>query len=220
MIGQRLWVCASLFFKLMRVWVQLLYGAWKVSSLPKPIVSIFGGSRLRQDNIYATQAVQMAQWLIEHNISVLTGGGRGIMEAASYGALHNNGGKGRSMGIGVRDLGEKVRNPYVKEYFMLDYFFARKWLLTRYSVAFIVFPGGFGTLDELSEVLTLILTGKMKRVPIVLIGEEYWRPFMQWVTQEALKHGAVEQEHIKLFTVTDNLYQAFCLVRDECKMPE
>ncbi|MGB8366976.1 MAG: TIGR00730 family Rossman fold protein [Candidatus Babeliales bacterium] len=220
MIGHRLWACTSLFFKLMRVWGQLLYGAWKVSSLPQPIVSIFGGSRLPQDNVYATQAVQIGRWLIEHDISVLTGGGRGIMEAVSYGALHNNGGKGRSMGIGVKDLGENVRNPYVKEYFMLDYFFARKWLLTRYSVAFIVFPGGFGTLDELSEVLTLILTGKMKRVPIVLIGEEYWRPFMQWVTQEALKHGAVAQEHIKLFTLTDDLYQAFCLVRDECKMPK
>ena len=119
----------------------------------------------------------------------------------------------------VKDLGENIRNLYVKEYFMLDYFFARKWLLTRYSVVFIVFPGGFGTLDELSEVLTLILTSKMKRVPIVLIGEEYWRPFMQWVTQEALKHGTVKEEHIKLFTVTDDLYQAFCLVRDKCKMP-
>ena len=219
MILRRLWLCTSLFFKLTRVWVQLLYGAWRVSSLPQPIISIFGGSRLPQDNVYATQAAQIAQWLVEHNISVLTGGGRGIMEAASYGAVYNNGGKGRSMGIGVKDLGENIRNPYVKEYFMLDYFFARKWLLTRYSVAFIVFPGGFGTLDELSEVLTLILTGKMKRVPIVLIGEEYWRPFMQWVTQEALKHGAVKEEHIKLFTVTDDLYQAFCLVRDECKMP-
>ena len=102
MILHRLWLCISLFFKLMRVWMQLLYGAWRVSSLPQPIVSIFGGSRLPQDNIYATQAVQIAQWLVEHHISVLTGGGRGIMEAASYGAIHNNGGKGRSIGIGER----------------------------------------------------------------------------------------------------------------------
>ncbi len=216
MLFKRLGLCFSLGFKLIRVFFQLVYGAWKVSKLPYPIVSIFGGSRLPQYDVYAKQADQVGQWLVEHDISVLTGGGPGIMEAASCGAIRTNGGKGKSMGIGVRDLGEG-KNPCVEEYFQLDYFFARKWLLTRYSVGFIVFPGGFGTMDELSEVLTLIQTKKMKWVPIVLIGKEYWTPFMKWVTDEALKHGLVKKEHVALFTLTDDPYEAFCLIRDECK---
>ena len=212
---QRFKMCCSLGFKLIRVFFQLIYGAWRVSALPRPIVSIFGGARLPQHDEYARQADQIGQWLVEHNISVLTGGGPGIMEAASCGAVRTDGGKGRSMGISVRDLGEG-RNPCVEEYFELDYFFARKWLLTRYSIGFIVFPGGFGTLDELAQVLTLIQTKKMTRVPIVLVGKEYWEPFMKWVIDEALKHGLVEKKHVELLTVIDDPFEAFCLIRDEC----
>jgi uncharacterized protein (TIGR00730 family) len=108
----------------------------------------------------------------------------------------------------------------VEEYFELDYFFARKWILTQYSSGFIVFPGGFGTLDELSEVLTLIQTKQMKKVPIVLVGKEYWRPFMEWITDEALKHKAIEPEHVKLFSITDDMQTAFCFVRGQCEIIE
>ncbi len=217
MFFQRIGLCLKLWLKLTRVFFQLIYGAWRVSTLPQPIVSIFGGARLPQHDIYAKQADQIGRWLVENNISVLTGGGPGIMEAANCGAIKTNGGTGKSMGIGVKDLGEG-KNPCVQEYFVLDYFWARKWLLTRYSVAFVVFPGGFGTLDELAEVLTLIQTKKMKRVPIILLGKEYWAPFMQWIIQEAVKHGTILKEHVKLFTVTDDPYEAFCIVRDECKI--
>jgi len=212
---QRLWRCFLLSCKLARVFFQLLYGAWRISSLPQPIVSIFGGARISKEDVYTDQAREISQWLSEHNISVLTGGGSGIMESASYGTLCK--GKGRSIGIGVKGL-EDQRNPYVKEYFQLDYFFARKWLLTRYSTAFIVFPGGFGTLDELSEILTLITTKKMKKMPIVLIGKEYWKPFMQWVREEAFKHRAIDKRQMQLFRITDDLYQAFCFIRDECSL--
>lgn len=215
MILRRFGMCCLLGLKLIRVFFQLIYGVWRISKLPHPIVSIFGGSRLPQQDEYARQADQIGQWLVERDISVLTGGGPGIMEAASCGAIRSDGGKGKSIGIGVRDLGEG-RNPCVEEYFQLDYFFARKWLLTRYSVGFIVFPGGFGTMDELAEVLTLIQTKKMKKIPIVLVGKEYWEPFMKWVIDEALKHGLVKKEHVQLFTVTDDPYEAFCLIRDEC----
>ena len=120
------------------------------------------------------------------------------------------------MGIGVRDLIEEGPNHCVHEYFELDYFFARKWLLTRYSVAFVIFPGGFGTIDELAEVLTLIQTKKLKRVPIVLIGKEFWDPFMNWVINEALKHGTVSQKDVDLLIVTDDLDQAFSIIANEC----
>lgn len=200
-----------------KVFFQLLYGAWKVSALKQPIVTIFGGSRFAQDHPYAKKAQQLAQKLLEADISILNGGGPGIMEAASCALDLSKIKKAKSIGIGVKDLDEG-HNPCVHEYFELNYFFARKWLLTRYSKAFIVFPGGFGTLDELAEVLTLIQTKQSPRVPIVLFGIEYWDDFMVWVKKEALEHGLIAKEDLKLFTLTDDLEQVFCLVRDECNL--
>ena len=200
---------------LIRVFCQLTYGLWKISRLPQPIVSIFGGSRVLDTDIYFKKAHQIAKRLVESDISVLTGGGPGIMEAASCGAIIPQKGKTRLMGIGVSDLGEKP-NQCVQSYFELDYFFARKWLLTHYSSAFIVFPGGFGTMDELNEVLTLIQTKKLARVPIILFGVEYWRPLLQWLKDEPLKHGAIRKEDLALFSLTDDLEKVFCLVLDKC----
>jgi len=193
----------------------MIYGAWHVSRLPSPLISIFGSARFELETFYAQQAHKLAKMFIEDDISVLTGGGPGIMEAASCGAVPTKG-SGRSMGIGVTGLGEG-RNPCVQDYFVLDYFFARKWLLTHYSHAFIVFPGGFGTLDELAEVLTLIQTQQMQRSPIILIGTAYWQPFMNWVTDQALVHGAVSQKDIELFYITDDLDKAFCIAQGACE---
>ncbi len=217
MFLRRLKLCGSLFFNLMRVFWQLLYGAWKVSKLQQPIVSIFGGARFAQDDVYARQANELAHMFVLNNISVLTGGGPGIMEAASCGAIRPKGSTGKSMGIGVKDLGEG-KNICVQEYFVLNYFFARKWLLTRYSLGFAVFPGGFGTMDELAQVLTLIQTKRINPVPIVLVGKEYWKPFMTWVKDEAFKHGLVSQQDIDLFTVTDDLDEAFALIQKACQI--
>lgn len=220
---QRIRMCCSLGLKFMHVFLQLIYGVWRVSKLSHPIVSIFGSAKMAQTDQYAHEANQVAVWLGEEGISVLTGGGPGIMEAANCGASGAirpiRKGNVKSIGIGVRGLNEP-QNICVEEYFELDYFFARKWLLTQYSSGFIVFPGGFGTLDELSEVLTLIQTKQMKRVPIVLVGKEYWGPFMQWITDEAVPHGLVTPEQVKLFSVTDDPYKAFCFVRGECQIDE
>ncbi|HLW72509.1 MAG TPA: TIGR00730 family Rossman fold protein [Candidatus Babeliales bacterium] len=215
---QRIRMCCSLGLKFMHVFLQLIYGVWRVSKLSHPIISIFGSAKVAQTDKYAQEANQVAVWLGEEGISVLTGGGPGIMEAANCGAIRpTRKGDVKSIGIGVRGLNEP-QNVCVEEYFELDYFFARKWLLTQYSTGFIIFPGGFGTLDELSEVLTLIQTKQMKRVPIVLVGKEYWRPFMQWITDEAVPHGLVTSEQVKLFSVTDDPYKAFCFVRGECQI--
>ncbi len=216
---QRVWVCLKVMGRLTRVFWQTVYGVFRVSKLPEPIISIFGGARVEGKDVYFKKAHELGRRLIEHDISVLTGGGPGIMEAASCGAIVTPKGKARMMGIGVTDLGEKP-NKCAQEFFALDYFFARKFLLTRFSSAFVIFPGGFGTLDELAEVLTQIQTKKMKRVPIVLYGVEYWEPFMKWLRDEALKHGTIDQKDLDLFTVTDDLEQIFCLVRDECKVKQ
>jgi len=220
MFFKRVGFCFSMFYRFFKVWVQVVYGAWHLSKLQRPFVSIFGGARLSQESVHAQAANSLARRLVEHDISILTGGGPGVMYAANCGAtMPKNGGKGRSVGIGVKDLGEG-RNPCVQEYFELDYFFARKWLLTRFSSAFIVFPGGFGTMDELAEVITLIQTKKLARVPIVLVGTDYWDPFVQWLTDSAISHDLIDEKDLQLFTVTDDLEQVFCIIRDRCAIEQ
>ncbi len=218
MIMQRIRMCCTLGWNFFRVFFHIIYGAWRISKLPLPIISIFGSGKVTQADKYAKDANQIAFWLGEQGISVLTGGGPGIMEAANCGAFRTKKeGMIKSIGIGVRGLNEP-KNVCVEEYFELDYFFARKWLLTQYSSGFIVFPGGFGTLDELSEVLTLIQTKQMKKVPIVLVGKDYWHPFMQWMIDKALPQGLVKAEHVKLFSITDDPYKAFCFVQGKCEI--
>lgn len=211
----RIALISRTFFKVIWSDIQLIRGIWKITKVKGPIVSIFGGSRFPIDDPYAKQAHMLAHKFVSSNINIMTGGGPGIMEAASCGAVHGK--KSTSIGIGVTELRE-TKNPCVKEYFEVNYFSTRKWLLTHYSIAFVVFPGGFGTLDELAEVLTLIQTKKLPMVPIILIGQEYWESFMIWLTQEALGHGVVTEEHLKLFTITDDLDEAFCLVEKTCQI--
>jgi uncharacterized protein (TIGR00730 family) len=221
MIIKRICMSCTLGWRFLKVFWQIVYGAWRVSKLPHPIVSIFGSSKTAQTDVYAHQANKVAALLVEQGISVLTGGGPGIMEAANCGAVLKGGNNAHttSVGIGVRGLTEP-KNTCVQEYFEMDYFFARKWLLTQYSSGFVVFPGGFGTLDELSEVLTLIQTQQMKKVPIVLVGKEYWQPFFEWVTNEMVAHGLINDDQVKLFSMTDDPYKAFCFVRGECQIDD
>jgi uncharacterized protein (TIGR00730 family) len=115
----------------------------------------------------------------------------------------------------VRNLKEE-KNSCLDAYIVLDYFFARKWLLTHYSQAFIFFPGGFGTMDELTEVLTLINTKAMEPIPIVLIGIEFWMPMMGWLKREVLDKGYIQQSDIELFVVTDDIHRAFEIAKNIC----
>lgn len=212
-------------YRLFHVYWQSIEGAWKVSKLDDPIVSIFGSSNIAQTDYYAKKAFELARMFSDAGISVLTGGGPGIMQAASCGIIADEDSdgtktvlykqRGKTIGIGVTDLGEKP-NECVHEYIELDYFFARKWLLTRFASAVVVFPGGFGTCDELFEVLTLVQTKKSKVIPIVLFGTEYWQPLYDWLNNELLYHTLIKPENIKLFTMTDDLNEVFHLVCAQC----
>lgn len=215
MFWSRLKLSFSAGYSIFKVMFQIMWGVWRIAALERPIITIFGGAHFSEDNLYMQKAFSLAQRFVEGDISVVTGGGGGIMRAANCGADIKKIGKSTSLGIGVKELGEG-RNPCVQEYFELDYFFARKWLLTHYSKAFVVFPGGFGTLDELAEILTLIHTNKLQRVPIVLIGKEYWHYLMQWFFDAALVQGLVVKEDLDLFIVADDLDEVFCLVKNEC----
>ncbi|HSW74101.1 MAG TPA: TIGR00730 family Rossman fold protein [Candidatus Limnocylindria bacterium] len=207
--------CCGVFAEMMYSAMQITYGAWRVSVLPRPIVTIFGGSRWQESSPYAHQARELAQLLVQHDISVLHGGGPGIMEAVARGGL-DYAGKATTLGIGVRSLNDKSK--YIKDYFDLKFFFERKWLMTRYSVGFIFFPGGLGTFDELGEVLTLIQTKQLSKVPIILVGKDYWKPLIEWI-DEMLKYGLITPEHKDLFVVSDDVQRVLSLVCKECTAP-
>jgi uncharacterized protein (TIGR00730 family) len=199
-----------------KVFAQLLYGIWHVSRATTPMVTIFGTSRAIKGQVYFQQAHNLGLMLVQDDISVLTGGGGGIMEAASCGALLKKNRKAKIIGIGVKNL-DQEKNQCVDDYLSLDYFFARKWLLTHYSSGFVVFPGGFGTLDELFEILTLLQTKQIESVPIILIGIEYWEPFVNWIKTEAIKHQFIGQRELNLFAVTDRIEDAFQLLKKNIK---
>ncbi|MFS8506781.1 MAG: TIGR00730 family Rossman fold protein [Candidatus Babeliales bacterium] len=192
-------------------------GTFTISKLEGPVVSIFGGSKLGQDHPYAQKARLLAEKLMVHDISVITGGGQGIMQAASCGAFgaHNNR-IAKSIAVTVKGLDQEKRNNCADESIETFYFFTRKFLLTRYSHAFAVFPGGYGTLDELAEVLTLMQINKLPRVPLVLFEAAYWKHFSAWVDQ-AQKEGLLLKEDADLIFVTDDVEQAFNHLHKHCK---
>ncbi len=191
-------------------YMRVVYGVWRLSKLKKPVVTVFGGSKIEQGHAYAQQAHQLGKMLIEHDISVITGGGPGIMEAANCGAFNNeiDINKARSVGIGVKGLGLEKKNKCANEYIITKYFFARKFLLTRYSTGFAVFPGGFGTLDELFEITTLMQTGHLERFPVVLIDTVYWTNLILFI-RNAEKEGLLLKKDADLIFVTDSLDEAF-----------
>lgn len=204
---------------LFKVFFSLVRGIYKVSKLQYAPISIFGGTRLASDSIYIKQAHDLASRLALNEIPVLTGGGPGIMEAANCGAsLHENNAV-ITMGITVTSLREREGvNKCVQESSLaLDYFFARKWLLMNYSAGFVIFPGGFGTLEEFAEVLTLMQTKARKKVPIVLIGADYWKSLVDWIYNSALKNKLISPEDVNLFKVTDDIDEAYSFLEPSFK---
>ena len=204
---------------LMKLSANLLYGVWKISHLKNAPVTVFGGTHLKMDSDYLKKASQLAQMLANTGIPVLTGGGPGIMEAAACGALSvHKGAVITSIGISVKGLYTGIEHSVCKRNVIeMDNFPARKWLLINYSLGFAVFPGGFGTLDELTGLLTLIQTKKRSKAPIVLIGKDYWKPFVEWIEESALAEGLVSVEDVALFSITDDVNEAYNLLKTHCE---
>lgn len=210
----------GIYADLVKTMFQLMFGIWKVCSLPQPVVTIFGGSRVKPTTKYAQMAQELAAKLVKQNISVITGGGPGIMEAANCGAFKalTPQSKARSVGITVKGLPLEKENMCTQDMISVDYFFARKWLMTQYALAFAVFPGGFGTVEELGEVMTLMQTQKLPGVPIVLIGTEYWKPLLHWLEYTVLKEGLISEADFKMLRVTDNIDEAISILKERCEI--
>ena len=196
---------------------ELIYGVWKIFNLPQPVISIFGGHNITNQSQYAKWAKQLSERIVAHGISILTGGGPGIMEAANCGAFRENYQNVHTMGIGVRGLLEEhVINPCVKELIMTNYFPLRKFLLIQYSVVYVIFPGAFGTLNEITEVITLMHTRKLEVRPIILIGKEFWQPLAIWM-QQTIQDNLMHDEHPEYITFTDDLDEALSVIIAYCE---
>ncbi len=170
-----------------------------------PAVSIFGSARMKPDNPYYDKTVEIANKLVENDFSIITGGGGGIMEAGNKGAAEKG---GTSVGLNIELPFEQNPNPYINKLHLYRYFFVRKVMFVKYSVAFIFCPGGFGTMDEFFEVMTLVQTNKIKKVPLVLFGKDYWRGLVQWMKDIQLGNNYISVEDLDLFFMTDNIDEA------------
>ena len=166
----------------------------------RPAVSIFGSARLAPDHPYYVQAEKVARLLSDAGFSVISGGGPGIMEAASKGAFH---GKSPSVGLNIRLPQEQQSNAFQDISLTFRHFFARKVMFVRFTAAYVVLPGGFGTLDELMEALTLIQTGKSRRIPLILMNAAYWQGLLDWFRERLVAEGTITTTDIDLLQVID-----------------
>ena len=180
-----------------------------------PSVSVFGSARTKPGSPEYEQAVAVGRALAERGYAVITGGGPGTMEAANKGA-HEAGGV--SIGLNIVLPFEQHVNPYVppEGTFNFDFFFARKVMFVKYAQGFIVLPGGFGTMDELFESLTLIQTSKTARFPVVLIGTDYWSGLLEWIENTLKKGGFISPDDTDLFTLTDDIDEAVGIIDRYC----
>ena len=179
-----------------------------------PCVSIFGSARTKPNQKYYKMTVKLAKKLAEEGFGVITGGGPGIMEAGNKGAKK---GKGDSVGLNIDIPFEQHENPWIDndKNIMFRYFFIRKVMFVKYAQAFVAMPGGFGTLDELFEVLTLVQTTMVKEVPIILVGTEFWSGMVDWIKGTMLKDfGNISAKDLDLIPITDDLDEVVKIIND------
>ena len=176
-----------------------------------PCVTVFGSARLGEGTPEYALGRAIGLELARAGFTVMTGGGPGLMEAANRGAREAG---GQSVGCNIRLPQEQRPNPYLDHVVTFRYFFIRKVMLVKYSYGFIALPGGFGTLDELFETLTLVQTGKIRDFPVVLVGGEFWRPLLDFIRASLASRGLIDDGDIALVTVTDSPAEAAALVRD------
>ncbi len=181
----------------------------ELENLP-PAVSIFGSARIGETHPYYQKAMEISQKLSAKGFAIITGGGGGIMEAGNRGAVN-------SVGLNIKLPHEQHTNPYVKTELKFDYFFTRKVTFLKYSVGTVIMPGGFGTLDELSEILTLVQTKKMSAVPVAFFGKSYFEPLMAFY-DNMLKEGMINQEDLSLFTVSDDVDEIVTYIEEHSQV--
>jgi len=179
-----------------------------------PAVTIFGSARLQPGSPYYNKCLKVAESLARDGFAVISGGGPGIMEAANKGAQNAN---GVSVGLNIELPMEQEPNPFQDIRVEFRYFFVRKLMFVKYAVAYVIFPGGFGTMDELFEALTLIQTKKIRSFPVVLVGREYWEGMFDWLRKTMLAHGNISAEDLQLMHVVDEPEEVCAIINKRYK---
>ncbi len=198
-------------WKIFRIMSEFVEGFSFLSNIQNS-VTFFGSARLKEDHPYYQLARQLGKRLAEEGFTVVTGGGPGIMQAGNQGATE---GGGNSIGLNIQLPMEQRSNPYVKQGISFNYFFSRKTMLDFSAEAYVFFPGGFGTLDEFFDLITLVQTGKMEQhVPIITMGREFWEPLGKWMEESLLnKLQAIAETDLKLWTVSDDVEEVVRLIK-------
>ena len=195
-------------WRVLRIQSELVDGIEHLAGIG-PSVTIYGSARLGPESEYYQHALGLAKRFGEAGLNVLTGGGPGIMEGANEGAFDT---EACSIGLNIELPHEQGANRFQDLSLEFRYFFIRKLMFVKHAVGFVVFPGGFGTLDELFEALTLVQTGKIQPFPIVLFGVSYWQGLVDWLKQTLLAQGCIDADDLRRFHVTDDVQEAFDIV--------
>lgn len=193
-----------------RIFCEMMRG-FRALHFVGPCVTVFGSARFPEGHRYYELAREVGARLARAGFTVMTGGGPGIMEAANRGAKMVG---GRSIGCNIELPQEQRPNPYLDKWITFRHFYVRKLMLVKYSYAFIVLPGGLGTLDEVFEVLTLIQTGKIQEFPVVLMGREYWQPLLDFIGGRLIEYKTIDPGDLNRFQVTDSPAEAVDSIRD------
>lgn len=198
-------------WEVLRIMSEFVDGFERLSVI-SPSVSIFGSARLREDSPYYQLTQTIGKALSDAGFSVVSGGGPGIMEAANKGAYQGE--RGLSVGLNIELPHEQKGNPYQDISMNYRHFFARKAMFVKYCNAYVVLPGGFGTLDELVEILTLIQTKKSRKIPVILVGSSFWQGLLDWLRAQALTMGLIAEQDLELITVVDDADSVLQVIED------
>jgi len=208
-------------WRVFRIQSELVEGFETLNEIG-PAVTIFGSSRMKPGSYYYEKAAELGKKLSDGGFAVITGGGPGIMEGANKGAHH---GEGKSVGLNIEIPQEQRTNEYQDISLSFRYFFIRKLMFVKYAIAFIIFPGGFGTMDELFEALTLSQTKKIGIFPIILFGKDYWKGLIDWFKSTLIPNNTISPEDLGLISLVDEIDEACQILREykrvfEIEMPE
>ncbi|HEY6010890.1 MAG TPA: TIGR00730 family Rossman fold protein [Nitrospirota bacterium] len=200
-------------WRVFRIMAELVEGFEALSNIG-PGVTIFGSARLQPGSPYYNKCLKVAETLAKDGFAVISGGGPGIMEAANKGAQNAN---GTSVGLNIELPMEQTPNIFQDVRVEFRYFFVRKLMFVKYAVGYVIFPGGFGTMDELFEALTLIQTKKIRSFPVVLVGKEYWQGMFEWIRKAMLPAGSISAEDLDLMHLVDEPEEVCAIINKRYK---
>ena len=191
-------------WRIFRIMAEFVDGFEELGNV-KNAVTVWGSARVKEGDEWYEKAVEVGKLLVENGYTVITGGGPGIMEAANKGATLAG---GNSIGLNIELPHEQKPNPYIKTLISFRYFFTRKVMFVKYAKAFVIFPGGFGTLDEFTEAITLIQTERIHKFPVILFDRNYWSGLIKWMKENQLKRGYISSDDLLIFSTVDEPEEA------------